>query len=59
MAAQLAFFEEIAGSWKALFTQLDKIDKVTPDDIQRVAQKTFTESNRTVVRLEHEEGGTK
>jgi predicted Zn-dependent peptidase len=59
MAAQLAYFEEIAGSWKALFTQLDKIDKVTPDDIQRVAQKTFTESNRTVVALEHEEGGAK
>jgi len=59
MAEQLAFFEEIAGSWKALFTQLDKIEKVTGDDIQRVAKGTFTEANRTVVTLEHEEGGTK
>ena len=59
MAAQLAFYEEIAGSWRELFTEMDKIEKVTAEDIQRVAKQTFTEANRTVVTLEHEEGGAK
>lgn len=59
MANQLAYYEVIAGDWKALFTELDKIDKVTKDDIQRVAKQVFTEANRTVAEIEHEEGGAK
>jgi predicted Zn-dependent peptidase len=59
IAEQLAYYEVIAGGWKALFTELDKIEKVTPDDIQRVAKQIFTEANRTVAEIEHEEGGAK
>ena len=59
MAAQLAYYQVIAGDWKALFTELDKIEKVTKDDIQRVTRAIFTEANRTVGTIEHEEGGAK
>jgi predicted Zn-dependent peptidase len=59
VATQLAFFEKVAGGWPKLFTQLERIDKVTADDIMRVAKLYFTESNRTVAELEHAEGGAK
>ena len=59
IATQLAFFEKVAGGWSKLFTQLEKIDKITADDIQRVAKTYFTESNRTVAEIEHAEGGAK
>lgn len=59
IASRLAFFEKVAGDWHKLFTQLEKIDKVTAEDIQRVAKAYFTESNRTVAELEHAEGGAK
>jgi predicted Zn-dependent peptidase len=48
LALNLATYENMTGSWKTLFQELDKIDKVTPDDIMRVANKTFIKSNRTV-----------
>ena len=59
LAEQLAYYEVIAGGWKAMFTELDRIEKVTKDDIQRVAKQIFTEANRTVAEIEHEEGGSK
>jgi predicted Zn-dependent peptidase len=60
IAVQLAFYEKVAGGWQKLFTQLDRIDKVTADDIMRVAKQYFTEANRTVAEIEHvEEGGAK
>ncbi|MEJ2702151.1 MAG: pitrilysin family protein [Sedimentisphaerales bacterium] len=48
LAAQLTFYEVITGDWRNLFGQLDKIDKVTAEDIQRVAGEYFTTKNRTV-----------
>ena len=39
---------EILGGWKLMDTYLEGIRKVTPQDIQRVAKKYFTEENRTV-----------
>jgi predicted Zn-dependent peptidase len=57
IATQLAFFEKVAGGWPKLFAQLERIDKVTADDIMRVAKATFTESNRTVAEIVHAEGG--
>jgi predicted Zn-dependent peptidase len=59
MAGQLAYYEVIAGNWKSLFTELDRIEKVTKDDIQRVTKQVFTEANRTVAAIVHEEGGAK
>jgi zinc protease len=36
------------GDWRLLFKERDNIEKVTLDDIKRVAQKYFKPSNRTV-----------
>ena len=35
------------GDWRKLFTSLDDIDKVTADDVQRVARKYFIPNART------------
>jgi len=48
LAAQLTFYQVITGDWRDLFRQLDKIDKVTAEDIQRVANEYFTTKNRSV-----------
>jgi predicted Zn-dependent peptidase len=48
LAQQLAFYEAVTGDWRNLFKQLDRIDAVTADDIQRVAKTYFTTKNRTV-----------
>ena len=40
------------GDWRELFRQVDRIDKVTKEDIRRVANKTFVAKNRTVGRIE-------
>ena len=48
LAEQLAFYHVNFGSWKKLFTGLEEIDKVTADDVQRVAQRIFAENLRTV-----------
>jgi zinc protease len=36
------------GDWRLLFLNRDRIGKVTPDDVVRVARAYFLESNRTV-----------
>jgi predicted Zn-dependent peptidase len=36
------------GDWRKIFTSIDDIDKVTVDDVQRVAREVFTPENRTV-----------
>ena len=48
LASELCSFSVAYGDWRKLFTQLDDYDKVTADDVQRVAQKYLTENNRTV-----------
>jgi predicted Zn-dependent peptidase len=35
------------GDWRKLFTSLDDIDKVTAEDVQRVARKYFILNTRT------------
>jgi predicted Zn-dependent peptidase len=52
LALQIASNQVLKGDWKQLFKQLDRIDKVTPEDIQRVAKKTFTFDNRTIAVIE-------
>ncbi|MBI4462798.1 MAG: insulinase family protein [Acidobacteria bacterium] len=51
LAGQLVFYQVQTGDWRNLFRQLDAIDKVTREDIQRVAKTYFTEKNRTVAYL--------
>ena len=48
LAEQLTFYEVVTGDWRNLFRQLDEIDQVTAEDIQRVAKEYFTTKNRTV-----------
>jgi predicted Zn-dependent peptidase len=52
LAAELTFYEVVTGNWRNLFVQLDRIDKVTAEDIQRVAKEYFTSKNRTVGVIE-------
>lgn len=52
LAAQITFYEVVTGDWRNLFKQLDKIERVTADDIQRVAKEYFTKKNRSVGVIE-------
>ncbi len=57
LAQLLASYYANYGDWKKLFTSLDDIDKVTTDDVQRVARQYFTTENRTVAVTFQPEGG--
>jgi predicted Zn-dependent peptidase len=52
LAAMVTFYEVVTGDWRNLFQQLDKIDKVTAEDVQRVANEYFTTKNRSVGIIE-------
>ena len=52
LAQQITFYEVVTGDWRNLFTQLDQIEKVTAEDVQRVAKEYFTKKNRTVGVIE-------
>ncbi|MSN25052.1 MAG: insulinase family protein [Geobacter sp.] len=48
LARNLTEYEAVAGSWRYMTEYRDKVTKVTPADIQRVAREYFTRENRTV-----------
>jgi predicted Zn-dependent peptidase len=48
MAAQLAFYYVNYGDWRKLFTGLEDINRVTAEDVQRVAREYLVENARTV-----------
>ena len=52
LARQLSYYQGKLGDWRELFKQVDEIEAVTLDDIQRVANKIFDPNNRTVVWIE-------
>ncbi len=52
LANTISDYQVLTGDWRNLFKQLDKINAVTPQDIQRIAKATFTFDNRTVAVLE-------
>jgi predicted Zn-dependent peptidase len=52
LAYQLSYYQVMMGDWRNLFKQLDDIDKVTAQDIQRVARQYFTVENKTVGMIE-------
>jgi predicted Zn-dependent peptidase len=56
MASRLAYFQAISGDWRETFKRRDRIAKVIPDDIRRVAAMYFTKSNRVVAALVKPEG---
>jgi len=48
----LTFYEVVTGDWRNLFKQLDQIEQVTAEDVQRVAKEYFVRKNRTVGVIE-------
>jgi predicted Zn-dependent peptidase len=57
LARNLTEYEAIAGTWRYLTTYRAKVAKVTPADIQRVAQQYFTRENRLVGTLVTKKAG--
>ncbi len=58
IAQALAFYRANYGNWRKLSTVLDNIDKVTEDDVQRIAAEYFVPSGRTVaVNIGPRDGG--
>jgi predicted Zn-dependent peptidase len=49
LARELTSYYVSYGDWRKLFTSLDEIEKVTADDVQKVAQKYLVAESRTVV----------
>jgi predicted Zn-dependent peptidase len=49
LAYQLASNYTSYGDWRKLFTSLDEVEKVTAEDVQRVAKTYLIETSRTVV----------
>lgn len=47
LANALSEYQTRYGDWRELFLQLDRVDKVTKEDIKRVANQVFVDSNRT------------
>jgi predicted Zn-dependent peptidase len=56
LADQLADYQTLYGDWRELFREIDRIEKVTADDVLRVARATLREDNRTVGRIEFDPG---
>ncbi len=52
LARQLTFYEVVTGDWRNLFKQLDEIERVTAQDIQRVTREYFTSKNSVVGVIE-------
>jgi predicted Zn-dependent peptidase len=53
LAFQLAYYELIQQDWHRLFKQLDLVNALTPEDLQRVANKYFDLDHRIVAMLEN------
>ena len=51
MAEALTFYHVNYGDWRKLFTSIDDIDKVTADDVMRVAKQYLIPETRTVAYL--------
>ncbi len=52
LAQQLCYFQFKTGDWRNTFRQVDLIEAVTVEDVQRVANEVLTEKNRTVAYIE-------
>ncbi len=50
-ADRIAFYEVMSGDYKQMMSVLDRIDRVTRDDVARVARERFQADTRTVVTL--------
>jgi predicted Zn-dependent peptidase len=48
MAEALTYYHVNYGDWRKMFTEIDEIDKVTADDVMRVAKQYLIPETRTV-----------
>ncbi|MEW6051582.1 MAG: pitrilysin family protein [Candidatus Zixiibacteriota bacterium] len=51
LALQLAGYQTRWGDWRQLFKEMDRINAVTREDIQRVAKQYLTKKNRVVAMM--------
>jgi predicted Zn-dependent peptidase len=60
LASELCSYSANFGDWKKLFTELDDYNRITAEDVQRVAKAYLTASTRTVAyTYAPSEGGAK
>ena len=52
LAMSLTDYHALFGDWRELFRYIERFDHVTAADIRRVANQTFTASNRIVAQIE-------
>ncbi len=55
LASQLAYYELMQGDWRKMFRYLDRIEKITQEDLVRVAMKYLDPEKRVVAYLERPE----
>lgn len=51
LASLMTVYHIAYGDWRKMFTSLEDVNKVTADDVQRVAKQYFVDSGRTVALL--------
>lgn len=49
LAGELASYHATTGDWRNMFREIDEINKITAEDVQRVAKEYLVAKNRTVV----------
>ena len=52
LAGMLTFYEVLAGSWRALFTEMDLIRAISAQNVLQAARRYLSSTNRTVGILE-------
>jgi predicted Zn-dependent peptidase len=57
LAKILTIYSAAYGDWRKLFNSVDDLGKVTAADVQRVAQKYFVTTNRTLAYTLPARGG--
>lgn len=53
LASQLARYEAVTGDWRNAFREIERIQNVTAEEVQQVAQETFQRDNRTVALIKN------
>jgi predicted Zn-dependent peptidase len=59
LASELCAYSVAYGDWRKLFTELEDYNKITADDVQRVAKTYLIDSTKTVAYTYAPEGGAK